>query len=114
MAKKKAVAANYLEKRPKHKEGLEWSMEQDKVVLHVPNKGAFNRIAQLLLRKPKVSYIHFDDMGSFIWPLIDGEKKILDFGDAVKDRFGEDAEPLYPRLAEFFRILESYGFIEFN
>ena len=35
-------------------------------------------------------------------------------GEAVKERFGEDAEPLYERLAEFFRILESYHFVNFN
>ncbi len=114
MARKKKISANYLEQIPQRKEGLEWSVEEEKVVLHIENKGFFNKIAQLLFKKPKVSHIHLDDMGSFIWPLIDGEKKIFDLGEPVKEHFGEEAEPLYPRLAEFFRILEAYGFVEFK
>ena len=50
-------------------------------------------------------------MGSFVWPLIDGEKDITEIGKTVKEHFGEKAEPLYERLAKYFQILESYGFI---
>ena len=53
-------------------------------------------------------------MGSFIWPLIDGEKSILEIGEYVETHFGEKANPLYERLAKYFQILESYGFINWN
>ena len=29
----------------------------------------------------------------------------------VKERFGQEAEPLYPRIAKYFQVLESYGFV---
>ena len=39
---------------------------------------------------------------------------ILKLGELVEEHFGEKAEPLYPRLAKFFQILESYGFVSFK
>lgn len=88
--------------------------EKGAVTLEIENKGVFNRIAQKLFKKPKISYIHLDEMGSFVWPLIDGEKSILDIGKDVSAHFGEKAEPLYPRLAKYFETLKSYKFISFK
>lgn len=112
---KKKESENYLEKRPLYPENLNWSRDdKGMVTLDVENKGIVNRIAQKLLKKPKVSHIHLDEMGSFVWPLIDGEKTIIDIGEHVKEHFGEKAEPLYERLAKYFQILESNGFIEWK
>ena len=86
--------------------------ESGLVTLEIENKGAFNRIAQKLLKKPKVSYIHLDEMGSFIWPLMDGKMDITEIGKFVEEKFGEAANPLYERLAKYFQILDSYGFVE--
>ena len=88
--------------------------ENGVITLEIENKGVFNRVAQKLLKKPKISYIHLDEMGSFVWPLIDGERNITDIGVFVKDHFGDKAEPLYERLAKYFKVLESYGFIKFK
>ncbi len=106
---------NYLERRPEHPENMEWSADGKGIVtLAVENTGLFNRIAQKFFKKPKVSQIHLDELGSFVWPLIDGNKTIIEIGDLVKERFGDEAEPLYERLAKYFRILESYGFVKWN
>ena len=53
-------------------------------------------------------------MGSFIWPLLDGKKDIVELGKLVETEFGEKASPLYERLAKYFQILESYEFIEWK
>lgn len=106
---------NYLEKIPVRSEEIKWSSdEQGIVILEKENKGIVNRMAQKLLKKPRISYIHLDETGSFVWPLIDGKKTIIDIGVYVKNHFGEKAEPLYERLAKYFQVLESYGFIEFK
>lgn len=84
------------------------------IMLHIENKGAFNRIAQKLFKKPKISYVHLDETGSFIWPIIDGEKSIIELGKEVEAHFGEKAHPLYERLAKYFQILDSYHFIEWK
>lgn len=110
--KKDIIPENFLEQVPVHKEGLNWSFDEKKlVILEVENKGFANRIAQVIIRKPKISYIHLDDNGSFIWPLIDGKKNLVEIGELVEEHFGEASHPLYERLAKFFKILEAYGFI---
>ncbi len=105
---------NYLDKKPIRREDISWTEKDGSVTLEIENKGVFNRIAQKLFKKPKVSYIHLDEMGSFIWPVIDGEKTIFELGKEVEERFGDDANPLYERLVKYFQILESYNFIKFN
>lgn len=110
--KKKKIDKNYLERIPVHPENIPWKTDENGIVtLEIENKGAMNRIAQKLFKKPKVSYIHLDKTGSFVWPLIDGKKSITELGKEVDAHFGEEAHPLYERLATFFSILDSYKFI---
>ena len=114
MKKKQIIQENYLERVPVRGD-FKWSADEaDKITLEIENKGFFNRVAQKLFKKPKISYVHFDEMGSFIWPLIDGEKDVFEIGKLVEEHFGEKANPLYERLATYFRILESYGFIKWK
>ena len=113
--KKEMISSNYLEKIPVRPALIRWSADEEGIVtLDIENTGLFNRIAQKLLHKPKVSHIHLDEMGSFVWPLIDGEKDIVALGKLVEEHFGEKANPLYERLAKYFQILESYEFIEWK
>lgn len=113
--KKNIKEENYLEKKPICKSGLNWSQDENgNVTLEMENKGVANRIMQKLIKKPKISYIHLDEMGSFIWPLMDGEKDILEIGKFVEEHFGEKANPLYERLAQYFKTLEKYNFIEYK
>ena len=115
MGKKEIISENYLEKIPVSSEYINWKTDDEgKVTLEIENKGFFNTIAQKLFKKPRISYIHLDETGSVVWPLIDGEKDIIKLGELLKAELGEKAEPLYERLAKFFQVLESYGFIRFK
>ena len=105
---------NYLDLKPRKSDKISWSVEDGKVTLEIENKGFWSRVFQKLLKKPKVSYIHLDELGSFVWPLIDGEKTVLEIGEAVEARFGEKANPLYERLVKYFEILKSYHFVYFS
>jgi hypothetical protein len=108
---KKREEKNYLENTPERASDLKWKVEDNVVVLEIENKGVFNTIAQKLFKKPRVSFIHLDPMGSFIWQSIDGTKNLILLADELKAEFGDDAEPLYERLSNYIRILDSYGFI---
>lgn len=113
--KKEIISHNYLEKVPSRPAHIAWnSDESGMVTLDIENTGFMNRMAQKLFRKPKVSHIHLDEIGSFVWPLLDGNKNIIELGDLVRERFGDKANPLYERLAKYFQILESYQFIEWK
>ncbi|MBR3788831.1 MAG: PqqD family protein [Clostridia bacterium] len=115
MAKKLIIDENYLDRKPVRNKNVSWKQDdENKVTLEIENTGFFSTIAQKVFKKPKVSYIHLDENGSFLWPLLDGEKTISELGVLVKEHFGEKAEPLYERLAKYFQILESYKFIEFK
>lgn len=115
MKKKILENHNFLERIPVANSYLSWFREENGLVtLEIENTGFFNRIAQKIFHKPKFSYVHLDKTGSFVWPLIDGEKNIIELGKLVQDKFGKDAEPLYERLAKFFQILDSYHFITFK
>lgn len=104
---------NYLEKIPVKKESINWTTDENgAVTLEIVNKGVFNRIFQVLLKKPKISYIHLEEAGSFIWPLIDGKKDITEIGILMKEYFGDKTEPLYERLAQYFQMLDNCDLIE--
>ncbi|MBO5364512.1 MAG: PqqD family protein [Clostridia bacterium] len=113
--KQKKIAENFLERKPVRAGEFRWTTDGDgKVTLEIDNKGIMNRICQKLFKKPPVSFIHLDEMGSFLWPLLDGEKNLIELGEAVKTEFGDGAEPLYERLVKYVQILESYHFIKWN
>ncbi|MBQ7045855.1 MAG: PqqD family protein [Clostridia bacterium] len=113
--KKNKQQENYLDKVPSKNSNIGFSVADDgKVTLEIENKGVFNRVFQKLFKKPKISYIHLDEFGSFVWQQIDGEKDITHIGEAVEAKFGEKAHPLYERLVKYFEILKSYSFITFK
>ncbi len=112
---KKKQSENYLEKIPCHALKIKWSQDENALVtLEMENVGLANRIAQLILKKPKISYIHLEEFGSFVWTAIDGKRDILAIGELVRERFGEKAEPLYERLAAYIKTLASNGFVSIN
>ena len=104
-----------MERKPLRRPDIEWKEDQEGIItLEIENKGIFNRIAQKCFKKPRVSYIHLDKMGSFLWPLLDGSMDIIALGERVEEHFGEEAHPLYERLSKYVQILESYNFIIWN
>lgn len=115
MKKNNLKTENYLKRRPVRSDLIVWSSDESgRVTLEIENTGIFNRIAQKLFGKPKISYVHLDETGSFIWPLLDGNKDITAIGKYVEERFGKEVYPLYERLAKYFQIMDSYHFINWN
>ena len=113
--KDNVISENYLEKIPMRPEESGWSTEEMGIVtLDLENPGVKNRIAQKLIHKPKVTHVHLDATGSFVWPLLVGKNNIIDIGELVPEQFGEEAVTLYPRLAKFFQILDSYHFLKWQ
>ena len=109
MSKKKA---NYLDYIPRPNVLYEWKKNQDgKVEVKIHNKGVINKLAQTFFKKPKYSYIELDEFGTFVWENMDGERSIYDIGAKIKQQFGEKAEPVYERLAQFMKILHNNHFI---
>lgn len=103
---------NYLDYIPICAPDHEFTVRKDGiVVIHQEHKGFYNKIAQKIYKRPKVSNIDLDEFGSFVWKQMDGKRTIYEISLLVKEQFGEEAEPLIPRLTEFFRILFKNQFI---
>lgn len=113
MGKKKQE--NFLDYVPKRNQLYDWDLNQKKhVEIVVVHRGLFNRIAQIFFRRPKMSRIELDDLGSFIWQELDGVRTIYEIGTVVKGKFGKKAEPLYERLCEYIKILHHNRFIVYE
>lgn len=108
----KKKTGNYLDYIPVRKDKYAWKQAEDgSVTILVENKGVFHWLAQHFLHKPRVSQIHLEEFGSFLWAQIDGEQTVYEIGQRMKQHFGEKAEPLYPRLVQYMRNLEQYEFV---
>jgi hypothetical protein len=88
--------------------------EEGYVTIYVENEGVFHKIVRKIFRQPKFFQIQLEEVGSFIWKHIDGSRSIYEIGEAVQKHFGEKAEPLYPRLIQYFQSLQSYDFIRYE
>ena len=104
---------NYLDYVYSIKNDLIWThSESGEVIIDMENKGITNRIAQKFFKRPKISHITLEGMGSFIFTCIDGKRSVFEIGKLVKEKYGEDAEPLYERLSVYMKRLEELKFIE--
>lgn len=104
-----------LDKTPVISEKL--SFRQNKrgfITIDIENKGLFAKIAQKMLHKPKISHIHLDEIGSFIWKSIDGEKNVRQISESLEEKSGDRAKPLFERTSRYFNSLYEYGFIKWK
>lgn len=110
--KKEIKIENYLEKVPAIRGDLDWNESNGLVTVVQKNRGFYNKIAQKFFGTPKESNIDLDELGSFIWLSIDGKRNLIEIGEMLKEEFGEDAEPLYPRLVKFMQVLVDVKYID--
>ncbi|MBR1622975.1 MAG: PqqD family protein [Pseudobutyrivibrio sp.] len=103
---------NFLDYVYRINDELTWTLsESGEVIVDMDNKGFTNRIAQKLFKKPKVSHITLEGIGSFIFTCIDGKRTVYDIGQMVQDKYKDEANPLYERLSVYIKQLDNLGFI---
>ena len=102
---------NYLTYIPMISPLNRWEQEGGRVTIHMTHRGVFAAIAQRFFHRPRVSRINLDQLGSFVFPLLDGQRTVQDIAHLVHEKFGAQAEPLYPRLIQYLKILRNNGFI---
>jgi len=91
---------------------MEHLMDNDLVVVQIPRfRSRWMGWLQGRLKKPCYQ-LHLDKIGSTVWLACDGESTVGDIGKRLKDRFGEEIEPLWDRLALFIRQMRSGKLIE--
>lgn len=81
------------------------------VTVHMVNKGFYNWIAQKFFKRPRISHITLDEYGSYVWQQMDGKRNVFEISKLVSAQFGEQAEPVVPRLVKYIQILYQNKFI---
>jgi hypothetical protein len=91
---------------------LDHRVQEDLVVVQVPRfRSRWLGWLQRRLKKPCFQ-LHLDRIGSAVWLACDGESTVGDIGKRLKERFGDEIEPLWDRLAIFMRQMRSGRLIE--
>jgi len=95
----------------KHKE---WKLKNKKVYLIFHHDRFAEKLVRWLVRKPYVSDIELDELGSATWQLIDGKSSIHDIALKLTERFGDKCQPINDRLIMYLRYLNKKGWIRFS
>lgn len=103
---------NFLLYIPKKKhDSFEVANGKVKLIFH--HDKPVEKFVRWLVKKPYISDIELDDMGSKVWTLIDGTKSVYDIGQGLINHFGKSCEPVYDRLIMYLRYLNKKGWISF-
>lgn len=70
-------------------------------------------LQKLLSEKRKYMLANLDDVGSYIWELVDGVRDISMIISEARAKFGEKIEPAPERITLFLRQMHSNNFISF-
>ena len=90
-----------------------WEVKGGKVLITLEHNKLVERVVGWLFKKPKVTDIKLDEMGTKVWMCIDGQKNIYDIGNEIKEFFGESCEPVYERLILYIGYLCKKNWVEF-
>lgn len=98
---------------PLRSESIDWSVDKNGLVtITMENGGFFNRALQLLMKKPKRSFIRLDEKGSFFWLKADGSHTLEEIAVGSAERFGEAPEISFAAAERFLEILFGCNFIK--
>lgn len=103
---------NYLDYVFDKNPSFQWKEKEDGLVcIIVEWKGFFHWVTQKFFHKPKKSEIALDVLGSYVWKSIDGKRNVYQIAKLVKEKFGENAEPVYERLIKFIEIMRDNKYV---
>ncbi len=104
---------NFLLYRPLRK--IEhWEVNDEKVKLFFHHNKPVERFMRWLIKKPTVSDLELDEMGSLVWQQCDGTKTVYDIALAMVEKFNDTEANSIDRLIMFLRYLSRRGWITFE
>ncbi len=66
-----------------------------------------------LLHSMSASRIRLDELGSFAWMRLDGERTVAEVAELLRREFGEAVEPAEERLGHLVRAMRREGFLAY-
>ena len=102
---KKKDSKNYLDFVPEKNPEIEYEADEDGIItVLIEWKVFYHKIAQKLFRRPRVSDIRLDELGSFVWNAVDGKKDVHQISKELEQQFPKMGKPV-PRLIKYLEIL---------
>ncbi|WP_352419421.1 PqqD family protein [Proteiniborus sp.] len=91
-----------------------WVEKEGDIYLVFTHDKIIEKLIQKLFNKPRVTDIRLDEIGTYIWQLIDDNRNIYNIGQCLVERYGKKCEPVYDRLIMYLRYLNKKGWIRFR
>ncbi|MFD3155755.1 PqqD family protein [Haloimpatiens sp. FM7330] len=118
---------NFLLYKPKKKH-KEWEIRDGRVYIIFHHDKVIERFMRWLVKKPAVSDIKLDELGTQVWKAIDEKNSVYDIGQILLkhpklakeykevkiDECGDSCHPIYNRLIMYLRYLNRKGWISFE
>jgi len=94
---------------------IEVSRQEGKARFEFPRfKSGPGRFFGSIFRASETIKVNLDVMGTAVWDMVDGRRSVTKIAEAIGGRFGEKVQPVGPRLAALFRVLERNRIIRFK
>ena len=114
MAKPNLESTNLLDLIPVRR--VDWKKNGDGTAfLQYPKFS--NRILTAVLIKAGINpraRLHLDKIGSYVWEMCDGNRRVLDIAESMRTEFGSRIEPVYERLGAFVKLLTHHRCITYK
>jgi len=91
-----------------------WAEKNGNIYLIMHHDRMIERTASWLTKKPTVTDVRLDELGTFVWREIDNQKTVYDIGQSLIKEFGDKCEPTYERLIMYLKYLNKKGWIKFR
>jgi hypothetical protein len=93
----------------------EWEEKEGTISIKVPKfRSKLGDKFCSLIKKERTYKVNLDKYGSYAWKLCDGKRTVREIGNSLKEKFGEDVEPVNERVAELFNIMEANRLISYK
>ncbi|MTI60115.1 MAG: PqqD family protein [Firmicutes bacterium] len=109
----KKLKGNIFEMIPERKENIKWKKNEDgNIILIIKRNKWIDKLFQKIFNTPKQTTLEFDELGSFVWENIDGQKTIGKITGILRKQDFEKYSPVEERLITFMRVLKNNGLIK--
>lgn len=93
----------------------EWEEVEGLVVLlrPIPDTAGFGGLLDRFFHRMSANRIRLDEVGSFAWLHLDGERTVGEVVQLTREEFGERVEPVEERLGHLVVMMRREGFLAY-
>jgi hypothetical protein len=91
----------------------DWEEVEGRVVILRPPSALHGArgLVDRFLNRMSAQRVRLDEVGSFAWRQLDGDRTVSEVGELMRAEFGERVEPVEERLGHLIRVMRNEGFI---